>query len=435
MNTHLSNQVTKVHRILVVAEGDLNFEDGDDYSLSYMLDQLKGWECIDQATGAIHVFETIRVLFDPETSLVALIKAWKCDQLWLFGSSETIQGEEFKGLLNKDELLGLDELMRNDGLGVFSTGDHAETGAALCSEIPRVRRLRRWRVVEDGTNSAPSRDFPDRVETLVPALFPVAKGLPEGDSMPKTVWSRNHRDGNVTSLLPHELFFHPDFERLSFLPDHMHEGICVEPVFQQQSCEQCELFVEEFPIDSTSEIVAWTVCVSIPNGLLPPSPAIHPVVSCFDHKSFGRVVTDSTFHHWVWGNLLNIVDSPSLAWKHIRQYPRNIAAWLARVSEIKSPQRAIVSRLSGRVPVLSALSASKALPSIENMERLGKVIRLTASDMEMDVDRIKLVLTNNVEREKNVEMEPYDFAGYPGEKSEDHRIGRAFVKISELSER
>ena len=64
------------------------------------------------------------------------------DQLWMFGISTApaIAANEQATIAR----------FKQTGGGVFSTGDHANLGAAMGGNIPRVRRMREWRAEQAG---------------------------------------------------------------------------------------------------------------------------------------------------------------------------------------------------------------------------------------------------------------------------------------------
>jgi hypothetical protein len=375
-----------LHKILVVAEGEINFNGTDYHSLSPMLDRVHGWSC--QHGGQDHNFEVVRLQFSNGAEMLSKLKSEACDQLWLFGQSDP--ATPGASLLKQAERDELGAMMDAGALGVFATGDHAEVGAPLCGDLRRVRFLRRWRWHANPDFSVPSKDNSDRAETLVPALFPDPGVRFEDDSMPKTIWSRNQSFDGTISPEAHQLCFHPDYGRISFLPDHMHEGMCMEPMALAAAGIKPD--IGEFPADSVPEIVAWSVRTGIPGGMLPPSPSVFPVISCFDHTTMGRIVVDSTFHHWLWGNVGNLDVTYNLGWRHVRQYPRNVAAWLARIHQVAQPVDLVVGRLSSRTEVLDALIASEADPSDANFAALGAALERTATNMRMDVGRVRALL-------------------------------------------
>ena len=79
------------------------------------------------------------------------------DQLWLFGYNNS---NSFPQALDTDELEIVYKWMNEKKGGVLAMGDHADLGASLCSEIPRVSSMRKWRV------GVPNNFGPNRHDTL-----------------------------------------------------------------------------------------------------------------------------------------------------------------------------------------------------------------------------------------------------------------------------
>jgi hypothetical protein len=386
-----------VHRILVVAEGGLNFEKDDYLGLYNMLDEVTRWH-YDDGTRDHHFALEMRLLkeFGPQQSMVQYLvesqsqPGKKFDQLWLFGKSQDKTGVSSQAISDADVAL-LDGLMRN-GLGVFATGDHEEIGGLLCGNIPRVRFLRRWNRSTKASMTVPNVSGPLRVDTRSPPLFVTKSSQADDvDSTPKTIWSRNAilDNGLPSGVDPHPLCFHPDFRRLSFLPDHMHEGVCCEPLSED---EPNALMAADFPAGSRSHVVAWAVKGGYFKGH-PAEPQIHPILSCFDlpNTNMGRVVTDSTFHHWTWGNIaaINNAADHSVAWDHIRQYPKNVAAWLARIEFTRSPALELAADLQLQQSVLDSLRTFVADRSDANLAALGDSVVNVVNRLKLDVDKVE----------------------------------------------
>ncbi|MBK7010681.1 MAG: hypothetical protein IPH36_19660 [Saprospiraceae bacterium] len=77
-------------------------------------------------------------------------------------------GVERNGNLPALELKALTDFM-NAGGGVFATGDHENLGQFMCSEIPRVRSMRKWYwpVAPAGRLVAPDGGSANRLDTTV----------------------------------------------------------------------------------------------------------------------------------------------------------------------------------------------------------------------------------------------------------------------------
>ena len=361
--------------ILVIADGTLSFSPDDNFSLSEMLNQVDNWNL--DSEGIRYEFAVTK-WHEAELSsnnLLDFISKEYISQLWLFGGSRPT--DPSSSVLSEAEHAGIKALMDNGELGVFATGDHENIGAHLCADIPRVRYLRFWHLHEDSEQSAPHADGRHRAETHFPRLIQ-GGGSSDGeeyDAMPKAIWSpiAMLSNGGEANIDAHPLFFHPDFHRLSFLPDHMHEGRVREAPSAFASDQERDLISIDFPPDSKTCIAGWTVRAGMGPRSKAAMPVIHPVVSCFDHPKISRVVTDSTFHHWTWVNIKQISEPPfqNYAWDHVRQYPRNIAAWLARIYQPADQTRLLIARLHQRTTVARAWKAYKDALAVKTEEPLA----------------------------------------------------------------
>jgi hypothetical protein len=282
-------------------------------------------------------------------------------QVWFFGdfpanSSGPIDFPIFCPL-SDDELRLLAEWMDNGG-GVFATGDHFNLGASMCSRIPRVRTMRRWTQAQ----GVPPQDGPYRHETLqhVPGGF--AKW--EGDTTPQTiepVLQARSRAIFGHRWVAHPLLCGPDGIIETF-PDHMHEGDVIED-------DQVELDLSldipgydrpEYPYARPEFVAALASGVELPRvrprphvvahglttNLVPPFPPTPPPAEALfggvrerfgligaydgDAAGLGRVVVDSTWHHWFSYNLHDFASAqPPTVFRRMQAYYRNVALWLA----------------------------------------------------------------------------------------------------------
>jgi hypothetical protein len=279
------------------------------------------------------------------------------DQVWLFGdnpSEEAAQSQDTPDSvaylaqyapMSDAELLLLARWMDLGG-GVFATGDHSFLGASMCSRIPRVRTMRMWTHAQ----GVPSLVTPERHETLqhIPGIsydgwegdpyaqriFPVYQGVPGRFALG---W-----------LAPHPLLCGPHGV-IDRFPDHMHEGSVIEDA-------DLEL---DLPLDiagySPPEYPPYRpVLQGAVAGLSPgvPPPLSRPVPHVVAHgmttnndappRSFGlvgaydgqgadvgRVVVDSTWHHWFSLNLHGFISQEPLIYTQLQWYYRNIAVYLA----------------------------------------------------------------------------------------------------------
>ena len=252
------------------------------------------------------------------------------EQIWIFASGSASSPATSLG---GADLQALVDFM-DEGGGVFATGDHEELGAYLCGPVPRVGSMRLWYE----TDGAPDGSDATRVDTNVPNGGAGADFDLQSDATPQRIYPKWYVDG--ATVLPHELLARHDVAdgSVTHLPDHPHEGKVVEPA---------GLDPVEYPGGIAPEIVAWGVSGGPGTGFKPPvSPELFGVIGAYDgHQAgVGRVVVDSTWHHWININLngagagglaggvptdgLYDGGAPTEEYLHIQQYFQNIAGWL-----------------------------------------------------------------------------------------------------------
>jgi hypothetical protein len=310
------------------------------------------------------------------------------DQVWFFADYPAndegdINEPQFCPLEN-DELKLLAEWMDRGG-GVFAAGDHWNLGASMCSRIPRVRTMRRW-TPEQGV---PTMEGATRHETL--QRGPGYEDIWEGDTIPQPVevvyrqWT--------SSILTRPLSPHPLLTTttgvIDKFPDHMHEGDVVadsqvelDRPLDIPGYHRAEYPTFEPPVRIASD-VGSPLKRSRPlphvvgygqttNSNLPQTVSTGAVASARvagsvdvlgvnvlpgmrfglvgaydgDGVGIGRVVVDSTWHHWFSYNLhgfyaaaqplqptarlIRDVDyRPSPMYGLMQAYYRNVALWLA----------------------------------------------------------------------------------------------------------
>lgn len=306
------------------------------------------------------------------------------DQVWFFGFNSSA------GQLTDPELDVLFEWMDQGG-GVFATGDHETLGAALCSKIPRVRSMRKWTTAQgvppagsvsrhdtllkghayantsSGTQEGDRYTFDDESDDLPMKIRPrwyAAYGKPWQPAWP---WSKGRR--------PHPILCGRK-GIINVLPDHPHEGEVVVPTVLTDTLQfNGGHEAREYPDLGGSplkpEIIAWAR-VQADHGNHPDdfkgaaNPKEFGAIGAYDgHKvDVGRVVTDSTWHHWFDVNLTGRMyfgtadpggiddsmgestdtrklsgfnDTPQgrAALAQIRNYFRNVAIWLSPPAKIR----------------------------------------------------------------------------------------------------
>ena len=305
------------------------------------------------------------------------------DQVWIFadqpnlddgGPSDTDAQIVPPYVLDDSEALVLAEWMDRGG-GVFATGDHGVLGASLCHRIPRVRTMRKWRIADgvparDGSRKnqtwqGPDPDWPNEIDTLLQPVELVTKRVT--GSWPFLSLRR-----------PHPLMCSIEGPITEF-PDHMHEGELVpdDEVDLERPLGIPGYERPEYP-EAIPEVLALSLGPAIEWRVRPrPSivafghttnpryldispepgevagailfrPALPPkrfgLVSAYDGDpvGLGRVVCDSTWHHWLSVNLHAIAEEGGPAYRKMQAYYRNVALWLARASQRRSMSVAAV---------------------------------------------------------------------------------------------
>jgi hypothetical protein len=266
------------------------------------------------------------------------------DEVWFFGynpgdrpnTDESIKFGDNTPLQDA-ELKLLAEWMDRGG-GVLGTGDHGLLGASLCSRVPRVRTMRKWTRAQ----GVPPFDWPDltRHETLQPPITdPYAA---EGDTRGQPI-EPVYRKTSSTSV-PHPLFCAPTGV-IKVFPDHMHEGEVVKddevdlnlpleiPGYQgveyPRALDESVLTVVNVPAINrpTPKVIAHGYTTHDPQNR-----KRFGLVGVYegDSAGVGRVVVDSTWHHWLSMNLVGFRNGNRPVYENMQAYFRNVALWLAR---------------------------------------------------------------------------------------------------------
>jgi hypothetical protein len=277
------------------------------------------------------------------------------DQIWLIGwdSSASLSTAEQDAVCR----------FMNKGGGVFATGDHAALGSSLASSLPRVRSMRHW-------NAPPPPLGPTRVDTTMPDHQGVVVFENQSDDIPQKLRLKWYTWGE--SYFARQVYPHPllcsQTGAITEFPDHMHEGEVIEPTVLDAVMSAGGQSFDEYPADSQGnrvapEIVAWGwtegyADPQVMTGVHVGDPGTSNkrwtgTVGAYDGKraGVGRVVVDSTWHHFFDINLIgdNAANRPSFTdprknlWSKgftysadgqrilskIDQYYRNIVNWLS----------------------------------------------------------------------------------------------------------
>ena len=283
------------------------------------------------------------------------------DQVWLFG----FHGEGHSTTLTAAELEVLSRWMDRGG-GLFATGDHADLGAAMCSQVPRARSMRRWTAAQ----GVPPATSPARHDTLLKGGNPDYTFDDESDDQPMRITPKYYGLGSWSPFIrrqaPHPVLCGQDGV-IDILPDHPHEGeIIDESLINLAQTFSFGTYINrpEYPasggVQPGPEVVAWArVQSDHPAGGfkgLANAKSFGAIGAYNGHQGgVGRVVVDSTWHHWFDVNLIGrpvgFLDSTPMngtnpktqgffaspagmnALARIDNYFRNVALWLAPKSK------------------------------------------------------------------------------------------------------
>ena len=273
------------------------------------------------------------------------------DELWLFGFSggtPYIQGSE----------LNVVEAFMDAGGGVLAMGDHEDLGLGLCGGIKRVRSMRKWWFNSPAppANHVKAPDSHDltRNDTVQPAS---PGGVPDGgdqsDGVPQPIYPNYRYRWQNAFLRPYHWIKYPHpvlcgpRGTMKVMPDHAHEGDCIVPH---------SAFAGEYPGSVPVEIVARgrnvvgrhkptfsgqnEITEAREFGLIGAWDGHHTAANK------GRVLVDSTWHHWFNVNLTGLRPSSglesdfSVPYKDILAYFRNCATWLAPKTKQTQMRRA-----------------------------------------------------------------------------------------------
>lgn len=294
-------------------------------------------------------------MMDEATSVID-----KYEQIWCFGFKPSNSGSPNDAEIDQPgafpasdaELLKLSQWMKDKKGGLFGTGDHHFLGASMCRRIPRLGTMRRW----TNADGVPPIGTPARIDTLrppSPAYEPGAPGGPlplnnsphQGDLTPQPIqwvtWKSSFWPFGIRKR-PHPVLCHPTLGPIDVMPDHAHEGLCVDTgaVLLGGTYNFGDGVQSEYPnaIDGgpkpAPQVIAYGSNLGDPpykfGKFEQPARSSNPMISVYDgHRAgVGRVATDSTWHHWMDVNIDNMKAANNDDWKKISRYFINLAVWL-----------------------------------------------------------------------------------------------------------
>ncbi len=316
--------------------------------------------------------------------LDVLLDTGNYDEVWFFGKYQT-RMEKYGPIhggpnneLDENEVAALERWMTVNpnserSVGVLMTGDHAERdpskplndpsadplstflnlGRTLGLKVPRAGKLRRWegppvRDPFDNYNTqelAAGTDFeaPELQEDATPQVIELEPDGPDG--------------------LPHPLF-RGRAGAITIFPDHMHEGEIIIPDLTNLDEKQTKEWPEKNGFRPAPHVVA-----SGKDKRPFPDSRRYALVAVYDGDLVerGRIVADSTWHHYVNVNLRTFVKDSSLGstLDLFGQYYGNLALWLAPLHQRQAMKRAMFWWLSNHPAIVEEISADAA--------RLGQI--------------------------------------------------------------
>lgn len=394
-------------KVLLLADGGLDFSDSD-FGMSAFVEALKttpgnhvrfditlahiedvaGVRLQEGAPGIVRSIPNFR--FDNPDHFTPD----KYDQVWLFGIRTQFlnrgldsQGQPYPATrLGDAELVALSQFMNQRG-GLFATGDHGALGKALCHAIPRARSMRRWDPTVINGLDVVSMSGPQRKDTNRIGTVPGSHFDDQSDDVPQQILPKlySRRTGIWRYRFPHPIFCGPQ-GMIKVMPDHAHEGECMEAANPNQTVNLPGLVVTEYPAATDGgarplpEIIARSTVLSgtTSGNKSATNPHTFGAMSAYDgHRaSVGRVVTEATWHHYTNINLIGREFTNNAVWAegflhsaagqaHLEQiftYMRNIAVWLSRPEQLKCMRRRLTIWTLKHERVVEAVISQSHLP-------------------------------------------------------------------------
>ena len=249
---------------------------------------------------------------------------------------------------------------QNSGGGLFATGDHAALGRFMGVGLPRAGKMRLW----ESTSAVDDLDEVSmggqrRNDTNRPG-DPGSQFDDQSDDIPQSIIPRMYTARNwlFEYSFPHPLLCGPD-GIIAVMPDHPHEGECVEPTDTNDDLNFTSDLGPEYPPSTSGglrplpQVISTSTVLSGTTSGTKRATIGHSFggICAYDgHRAgIGRAVTDATWHHFVNINLVGDADYPNNIVKgqgflasaagqahlaDIRAYFRNLAIWLSRPSNI-----------------------------------------------------------------------------------------------------
>jgi hypothetical protein len=240
------------------------------------------------------------------------------DQIWFFGARTNVNDSQ---RLSDAELAIIARWMDERKGGVFAVGDHFDLGASLCGRIPRVSTMRKWSVAQ----SPPTNSGVNRHDTLMRGHDSFYNFNDESDDIPMSTRVRRYPLWSISPFqkrwAPHPILCGKKGV-IDILPDHPHEGEVIEPTnptatFTFGTYANKPEYPEVAGNRVMPEIIAWArvqgdhsegrgAGTGTDRNKGPATAKEFGAIGAYDgHRAnVGRVVVDSTWHHWFDVNLI-----------------------------------------------------------------------------------------------------------------------------------
>ncbi len=338
--------------VLIIIDGKYRFDEPanvQDFTYKVLVDTLSADPNMNVATAH-------RENLDPSASLHAenpddafdltTHDLLQYDVIWMFGyngrNAIPPGGGNSAASIPEAEIAALTRFMDAGG-GVFATGDHDSIGSVLCGHIPRIRAMRCWFGPNDGTSPMPV-GFPSNFDVMGPGRADTVQSNPLGDytidddGSGAFVYFENQSDSMPQTIVPvaptHPILRH-DGSDIIVYPDHMHEGRTLGLVTMDQGYDIDYDYAQTVSFDGDTftefpevaghrelpEVIATGQSIAQQNRDAQSGDTFEALyapgldsfadaktvntLSTYDGRKvgIGRVVTGSTFHHYIDINL------------------------------------------------------------------------------------------------------------------------------------
>lgn len=338
-------------KVLIVCDGGLNYDTGD-FGLSEFLTAFNQLEATTWVDYRVTLAHRGAIINSPNPVVVNHISSFDFstsvtlndfDQVWLFGISSG-------GAISANEKNAIASYM-NGGGGVFATGDHGSLGNAMCGDIIRVKDMRYWNDTPSSVNDVNevSMSGKRRNDTNRPAAGDATSLWfdNQSDEIPQTIAVRTFGDGTPHPLLSIKTSLRKS-GIIDVMPDHPHEGECApETSFTVNGATiRTQIIATSFVLGGSTTFMG--------EGKDLTNPHCFPSICVWNGRRahVGRIVVDSTWHHFININLNGVgstVDRPGIQpglnasdFIAIRQYYMNIATWMTRQKNMICWRRFII---------------------------------------------------------------------------------------------